>query len=109
MFREMKKLWYSQTSWDQWGPVFFFGDGDNSYRLRLAWNPILLLESYYNRNGGTGFMGVYKSISEWHDLSIISKENIKAITKAKKQCKEFFDAVLELQQMKKSLLVIYKE
>lgn len=105
----MIKTWYTQTSRDSGWPVFFFGDEGRTYRLRLAGNPILLLEAYYNRAGWADFMSVYKAIVDWWDISVIDKKNIKALTKAKKQTKEFFDAILELQSMKKSLLVIYKE
>lgn len=104
----MKKLWYTQTTRDSWWPIFFFSDNDSIYRLRLAGNPILLLEAYYNKLGWTNFMETYKYISAW-EQSKADIKNIKFLAKAKKQTKEFLDAIIELQNMKKSLIVIYKD
>ena len=104
----MIKVWYTQTSRDQWGPIFFFWDEGKTYRLRLAGNPILLLEAYYNKFWWTEFIKTYKLVSEWNSLEA-NPDNLKALSKAKKSTKDFMDSIIELQKIKKSLLVIYKE
>lgn len=104
----MKKIWYTQTSRDSWWPIFFFTEWGETFRLRLAGNPILLLESYYNLAWWESFMATYKTMSEGGSTPIDSN-NLKALKKAKKQCSDFISAIIELQKMKKSLLVIYKE
>jgi len=101
----MIKLGYTQTSRDENGPVFFFEDNGSKYRLRLAGNPILLLEWYYNLLGWEDFMITYKSIKEGKP---VDKKNVDILKKATEQVAFFTKAVLEIQNKKKSLLVIYK-
>lgn len=101
----MIKLGYTQTSRDENWPVFFFEDNGSKYRLRLAGNPILLLEGYYNLFGWENFMLTYKAIKEWTTIDAKSKDILK---KATEQVVLFTKAVLEIQNKKKSLLVIYK-
>ena len=103
----MHKIWYTDTSWDNGGPVFVFNDGSAKYMVRFAGNPLLLLESYYNINWWTNFMEVYNSIKQGN-IEKEQKKNIKALEKAQKSCKEFFSAVLNIQTMQKSTLVVYK-
>lgn len=103
----MKKLGYVRTSWDQWGPIFFFSDWESAYHLRLAGNPILLLEAYYNKLWWENFMKIYKAVL--NSEKDIDKNSLKLLSKAKLKAKEFFECILELQRMDKSLLVIYKE
>lgn len=101
----MIKLGYTQTSRDENGPVFFFEDNGSKYRLRLAGNPILLIEWYYNMLWGEDFMLTYKSVKDWTKVNPEHKHILKEATE---KVAEFFRATLEIQNKKKSLLVIYK-
>lgn len=104
----MQKIWYCKTSRDNWGPIFSFQLWDIDYKMRLAGNPILLLEWAYIKYGGTEFMKCYKSISGGSSGDI-SKPNVEAMKKAKQFCEDFFSSIIKIQELNKSLLVIYKD
>lgn len=53
-------------------------------------------------------MKTYKLVADGNSLEA-SPANLKALSKAKKSTKDFMDSIIELQKIKKSLLVIYKE
>lgn len=103
----MKKLWYTETSWDKWGAVFTFKDNENEYAIRLAGNPILLLEHYYNLKWGTDFMKTYNAIKNW-ETTKVTKKNLKALTESKIFCAQFIDTIKLISQSNKSTFVIYK-
>jgi len=103
----MKKLWYTETSRDKWWPVFTFKDWDVEYVLRLAGNPILLLEKNYELLWWTEFMKNYNLIKNWQQDKV-SKESLKLIAKAKSFCEDFFDTIRLINKSNKSTFVIYK-
>lgn len=104
----MKKLGYTKTSRDNWGPLFMFWDVDNNYIIRLAWNPILLLEYYYKLKWWTNFMSTYNDVKETNGKNS-DKENLKILIKAKIFCEEFIQVTWLLETWNKSMFVIYKE
>ncbi len=103
----MKKLWYTETSWDKWWAVFTFKDADNNYAIRLAGNPILLLEHYYVWKGWTDFMKNYSLAKSWRSKDI-SVHNWAMLIEAKKFCEDFVEVVKLIDESNKSTFVIYK-
>jgi hypothetical protein len=103
----MKKLWYTETSRDKWGAVFTFKDWNVDYAIRLAGNPILLLEHYYNMKWWIDFMKNYNLIKNWKSTDV-SKLNMKILTESKKFCEDFIETVKLISQSNKSTFVIYK-
>ena len=104
----MKKLWYTETSRDKWEAVFTFKDWDNSYAIRLAGNPILVLEFYYNLAWGTDFMKKYMLIKNWKKNEI-DNADILRMNEAKNFCEKFIDVVKAISNWNKSTFVIYKD
>lgn len=103
----MKKLWYTETSWDKWWAVFTFKDADNTYAIRLAGNPILILEHYYTMRWGTEFMKVYNFAKLWQKKNV-SVENRTLLLEAKNFCEQFIDVIKSIENSNKSTFVIYK-
>jgi hypothetical protein len=103
----MKKLWYTETSRDKWGAVFTFKDWESSYAIRLAGNPILLLEHYYVLKGWTDFMKNYMLIKNKTPLEI-SSNNLRVMAEAKEFCEDFVETVKLISKSNKSTFVIYK-
>ena len=104
----MKKLWYTETSRDKWWAVFTFKDWDSSYAIRLAGNPILMLEYHYSLRGWMDFMKNYNLIKTGK-ASEVSKENLKILTEAKQFCEDFLETVKLISKNNKSTFVIYKD
>lgn len=104
----MKKLWYMETSWDNGWPLFIFPHWEDTLVSRLAGNPILLLEYFYNYKSWTDFMQTYNSVKDGR-IKDCDKKNIKILVEAKKFCEDFISTIKLMQQNNKSLLVVYKE
>lgn len=104
----MKKLWYTETSRDKWGAVFTFKDWESSYAIRLAGNPILMLEFYYNLAWGTDFMKKYILIKNGK-RNEIDNSDVLRMNEAKNFCEKFIDVVKAISNSNKSTFVIYKD
>lgn len=105
----MKKIWYTKTSWDNGWPLFLVWDDELwlEYIIRLAGNPILLLEYAYKVYWWEDFMKVYKSLKD-KAIDDITISNLKALGEAKAYCENFVKIIQAMEQAKKSMFVIYK-
>lgn len=105
----MKKIGYTKTSWDNWWPLFILWDEEQSveYIIRLAGNPILLLEYAYKVYWWEDFIKVYKQIKD-KDATNINMNNLKALAEAKQYCENFVKIIQQMEIAKKSMFVIYK-
>jgi hypothetical protein len=75
-------------------PSFDFDYKKTHFNIRFAWNPLLILEYYYNNLGGTDFMITYNHVKNkvhW----VVLKVNVDILAKAILEVKEFFH-VLEM-------------
>ena len=93
---------YLSLGSDESGIKWYFDNEEYHFTIRLAWNPILLLEYCYRMNWGEDFFEAYEKIKKWenHKDEQILKESVIKI-------KEFIKIIEEIHKAGKSSLVLY--
>lgn len=93
---------YLKTTKDKWGIKFYFDYQDKHYTIRLAWNPILLLEARFIQLWWKDFNWAYESAKHKTNHA-----EIQILTQAVNHINDFLSTMEHVNRMWKSPFVVY--
>ena len=106
----MSNKLYPKFAFDKW-LKWYYDSWDKHYTLRLAWNPMILLQGVYEKLWWTDFIRIYNIIKEskwWLPIPEADTHSVGIMRTAIKQTNEMLDVFQYVGNSWISLFVIYE-